>query len=618
MKNGEILYKKLKLGEITKSQLTEQQKGDLYQYMVDSKKVTLDMIKPEVAQKYNLSVTPTPSRSPDTNAPIITPTYTPTHISSRSPDTNAINYQPPKSTTPEMELVDILSNITMPTRGRTTKHERSRTPATLPILKDTIQDVKGGIDNTKVNYELGKLSEIENQLWAKYRTSQSEEDLLKAEQASQMTQDYVKSNPNVGQGNWLTQNYAQYMPQMFNQMKAGVEGASKGALVAGGTAALLGQAGPQLAMPEEIITVPTAMFAGGRAGYITGVGQYSYDNMAGAAYKGLLDAGIPNDIALELSRDEGIISSLIEATGAGVDIATLGIGKLFEKPAGQVAKNRILSALKAYGINVASEGLEEGLQEKVSIWTEKRALGDKREATPQEDINRILQAAEGGIAIAAVSGGGNAIGNIAVNTINNQRIAKAKQTLDTDLNTMYTAIDNGTPTTEQDLNKVIEVLQNLEEQYPDLKEHLQGHINKIDKYKERIVETFKQPQTNETNKVEQTIEQDTNVPQIDDKDVIGDIETLIKQGSYEYNGLPVKYNSKLKGEARNKTTYIEVGDKFFNLDSNQQINVLNHEVAHNNDLFDGKKFIEVMDGGIFGKPVTRSRSYTYFRTRSES
>ena len=83
-----------------------------------------------------------------------------------------------------------------------------------------------------------------------------------------------------------------------------------------------------------------------------------------------------------------------------------------------------------------------------------------------------MQAAEGGIAIAAVSGGGNAIGNIAVNTINNQRIAKAKQTLDTDLNTMYTAIDNGTPTTEQDLNKVIEVLQNLEEQYPDLKEHL--------------------------------------------------------------------------------------------------------------------------------------------------
>ena len=71
MKNGEILYKKLKLGEITKSQLTEQQKGDLYQYMIDSKKVTVDMIKPEVAQKYNLSATPTPSRSPDTNAPMI-------------------------------------------------------------------------------------------------------------------------------------------------------------------------------------------------------------------------------------------------------------------------------------------------------------------------------------------------------------------------------------------------------------------------------------------------------------------------------------------------------------------------------------------------------------------
>ena len=140
--NGEKLYQSLKQGKVQKSQLNKQQLSDIYKYMLDSGKAKIDDFKPEAIQYYNLDNKPiepvrvtkgndmpkpyTPSRSPDTNAPIITPTYTPTHIPSRSPDTNAINYQPPKSTTPEMELVDILSNITIPTRGRTTQHERQQ------------------------------------------------------------------------------------------------------------------------------------------------------------------------------------------------------------------------------------------------------------------------------------------------------------------------------------------------------------------------------------------------------------------------------------------------------------------------------------------------------------
>ena len=79
---------------------------------------------------------------------------------------------------------------------------------------------------------------------------------------------------------------------------------------------------------------------------MAGVGKYSYDNMAGSAYKGLLDLGVPNDIALKVSGDEALISSLIEAAGAGVDIATLGIGKLFSKGAKEVGEEAVKKVAK--------------------------------------------------------------------------------------------------------------------------------------------------------------------------------------------------------------------------------------------------------------------------------
>lgn len=53
--NGEQLYRQLKSGQINKSQLTNQELGDVYKYMVDSKKVSVKEIKPETAWKLGLS-----------------------------------------------------------------------------------------------------------------------------------------------------------------------------------------------------------------------------------------------------------------------------------------------------------------------------------------------------------------------------------------------------------------------------------------------------------------------------------------------------------------------------------------------------------------------------------
>ncbi|NYB72519.1 hypothetical protein HZF24_00020 [Sedimentibacter hydroxybenzoicus DSM 7310] len=295
------------------------------------------------------------------------------------------------------------------------------------------------LTNIKNNFTHGKLQEDENKAWNEYRSKQTPESLLKAQQASKQRENFASNNM-VGYGNVITKDFAQYVPQLINQTGAGLKGAAPGALVGantfGYTAAIMGQMGPQIAIPEEIITVPTAAamgaYQGGKVGYVKGVAEYSYNAMAGAAYKNLLDLGVPNDIALKASGDEAFISSLIEASGAAVDVATLGASKLFSKVLSNPAKDNaqkaaqsyVKSALKAYGANLVSETLEEAAQEKVSIETEKKAMsqaGLTRTATSQEDWDRIKEAGKGGFNIALVSGGINAGGNIAVNKLNDRQ-----------------------------------------------------------------------------------------------------------------------------------------------------------------------------------------------------
>jgi len=55
----------------------------------------------------------------------------------------------------------------------------------------------------------------------------------------------------------------------------------------------------------------------------------------------------------------------------------------------------------------------------------------------------------------------------------------------------------------------------------------------------------------------------------------------IIDGTATYGGLPVKYNPGMSADARNRDTFIEVSDKFFNHPYDVQVHILNHEVAHN-------------------------------------
>ena len=380
----------------------------------------------KLKDKYTANVTATPKKQ-NINA-----TVKPVNISEF---VNQVQNTPKQNLNIDVKPVDIkdyaISKADLNRAGEEIKAEKERWD-NLPIQEKIAEPFK----NIGANYTHGDLSIKESMAWNEYRAKQDEASLKKAQEATKAREDYEISNERIGKGNALTKDFAQYLPQLGGQLKSGLGGAAAGAgagaLGGAGVALAAGQLGPQVAVPEEIATVPagaiTGAIWGGRGGYVAGTAKYGYDMMAGAAYKNLLDLGVPNDIALEISNDEAVINSLIEGGGAIIDLISLGIGKLGSKggtsAAKKVAQNKLIAAAKAYGLNVASEGLEEGLQEIVSIGSEKRATekaGIEREATLEDDIKRVKEATKGGITIAAIGGLGEAGMNYTANTIRNNR-----------------------------------------------------------------------------------------------------------------------------------------------------------------------------------------------------
>ena len=288
--------------------------------------------------------------------------------------------------------------------------------------------------NWGANYTLGNMQIKYNDAMSKYFKSQDEKDLAEAEELRKQIDRYQKYANNVNEGNWITKDFAVHTPQMLGQIKSGITGAVIGATAGAATGAAVGSVVPGAG---TVTGATTGTIWGAKTGYVGNVAKFSYDQMRGSAYADLLDLGVPNDIALEVANDTALWQGIIEGAGAGVDLATLGIGKLFSKgakTAGQLtAKKLITNALKSYGINLASETAEEAIQEKVAIEGEKKALekaGMERTATAEEDMQRIIDAGSGGFKIALISGSGNVIGNVTTNSINTSTVKQTNKFYD--------------------------------------------------------------------------------------------------------------------------------------------------------------------------------------------
>lgn len=133
-------------------------------------------------------------------------------------------------------------------------------------------------------YRQGRLAEQRNFLAFQQLMGGSEDEKLEA----RLTELEGKLGQDFGADSWLggaLTSASEFLPSTLSGLTAGFETGVMGAVAGGGTALLAGQAGPQIATPEELITVPGAAALGFAAGSRVGAAEYAFRQEAGGAYR---------------------------------------------------------------------------------------------------------------------------------------------------------------------------------------------------------------------------------------------------------------------------------------------------------------------------------------------
>ena len=278
----------------------------------------------------------------------------------------------------------------------------------------------------QANRVLGRLSQDSSLYWNAYLDDPSEENRRMAETADEMIQKFSIINSETladdGTLSWISKDLANYMPQLWDQLKYKAVGTLAGAALT-------------LGNPW-----------GARAGSAAGSAVYGYQTMRGAAFRELIKAGMDEDTARAAANDEAVISSLIEAgdavldlallgAGTGIDLATKGgataVKNWLSKAAGKNVVTKLLKALGKYALNAGGEYLEESTQEAVSIANQERdtsgildlaaralstylLIMNADSEEEQDKQAQMREAGMGGLRLGLMLGGGEMVGNAAV------------------------------------------------------------------------------------------------------------------------------------------------------------------------------------------------------------
>jgi len=233
--------------------------------------------------------------------------------------------------------------------------------------------------------------------------------------------------------------------QLVSSVREGGKGAIIGAAAGAGGALLLGQAGPQVAVPEEILTVPGAFALGGSAGYKLGTLVYSYKSEAGFAfveYEQMRDESgqlIDPAVARGAAAAAGLLNAGLETIGdialakriPGID-RLLGAGSreaiktLLARP---TFRNAVAQAGKKWLQSASIEGVTESIQELIVILGRELAQGvSGQEFAPEaadSDLMRVLESGAAGFA----GGAGVGLPGSTISAVSNVReVRKANQT----------------------------------------------------------------------------------------------------------------------------------------------------------------------------------------------
>jgi len=176
---------------------------------------------------------------------------------------------------------------------------------------------------------------------------------------------------------------AQMLPQLWESIRKGNERGLAGALMAGGAAVALGQMGPQIALPEEIVTVPVASGAAYTAGILTGGAETSFKMESALAYREFINIKDKNGVSVDPDVAK-MAAAMVGTANAGLEFMQLKwlaqsipggkemIAKMSREGMKEILRNKTYGAAfvnfaKGYTGIISKETATEVLQEGITI-----------------------------------------------------------------------------------------------------------------------------------------------------------------------------------------------------------------------------------------------------------
>lgn len=284
----------------------------------------------------------------------------------------------------------------------------------------------------------GDLQVKRNSAWDRYLTSGMSSDRQLAERYDEALRTFQYSNPDAGKQ--IFSGTANYLPQAKYYAVKNLPGT----LGAVGAYALISK------------LTGNKQAAGAVAGKIYGTSQIvtgfqgTMEQTRGGEFGDMVTLGIPEDIAREASQESAFWQSLIEEGETAFDIYNA-----FKVPQSETVTKGLKQFFKNWGMNIITEGLEEGSQSVVGFVYEKdaarRAGMDLSEYTIQNMFSQALEEAKGGMEIGATMYIAEGLPHIVVGAVSNNRNERiAIQSAPANL-----AVYNATTTTDDYGNQTI-------------------------------------------------------------------------------------------------------------------------------------------------------------------
>lgn len=219
---------------------------------------------------------------------------------------------------------------------------------------------------------------------------------------------------------------AKMLGPTLHSMQQGIEYGLGGAAVGAGSAAVVGQAGPQVALPEEVLTVPAAALVGFNVGAATGAGKAAFELERGFAYGEYRESGMDHETAQMAANTVGAVNASLELVGiakavkyvpwlreGSERVAARLTGDVLTRPG--MARASATAALR-FGEVLGTEVLTEAMQESVTMAAGEVFGGDVYDLSYEMFVDRVAETAletmQGAFLISAVGPGMSYYGDL--------------------------------------------------------------------------------------------------------------------------------------------------------------------------------------------------------------